>query len=291
MAALRENFKADNFKYLLCDAHKDGTRAVVNFNIQNRKNEWSGLPDSSSTHSRVSETSATPDIKINTLAQQEKDIAEAESSTLRIQKYCLTEYIQNPETIFEVESFGQGSIAFTLPKGRTVLRFAIGAQYISNIDLVVAQSDDLIQFGALDKVIPYAAELPFSWELFGQNLIDAVRNIVASLGDAEKVKESFRHLSSILMTSERKEMWDLFRKSFYRLASEILGDSAIPEDLGALRLIFHDSVPSLGPQPFFPQVKTGFKLEKEDEEDLLDMSKHLKGISGKLEKAFTPLHN
>ena len=99
MAALRENFKADNFKYLLCDAHKDGTRAVVNFNIQNRKNEWSGLPDSSSTHSRVSETSATPDIKINTLAQQEKDIAEAESSTLRVQKYCLTEYIQNPETI------------------------------------------------------------------------------------------------------------------------------------------------------------------------------------------------
>ena len=285
MPALRENFKAQNYKYLLCDSRRDSTRLVVNFNIQNRKNEWPSLtPESSSAQSvRLSETASEitdQSVKVNAIAQAERDLGEAESSTLHIQNYSLSKYIQNPVDIFSLNTYGQGSISFTLPRGRSVLRFAVGTRYISNIEILVGQTDDLFKFGTLDAIIPHAATLPYSWESFGQNLIESVRNIVASLGDSEKVREAFRQLSSVLMTSERKDMWDKFRRAFYRLASDTLGDSAIPEDLGAMRLIFHDCVPSPGPQPFFPQVKTGFVADANAEEEVEEMSSHLKGISG-----------
>ena len=44
---------------------------------------------------------------------------------------------------------------------------------------------------------------------------------------------------------------DAFKRAFYRLASNILGDLAVPEDLGALRMAFRDFIPSPGPQVEF----------------------------------------
>merc|ERR1711892_945286 len=43
MAAVRENFKSQSYKYLLFDSRRDETRLVVNFNIQNKKNDWPSL--------------------------------------------------------------------------------------------------------------------------------------------------------------------------------------------------------------------------------------------------------
>ena len=80
-------------------------------------------------------------------------------------------------------------------------------------------------------------------------------------------------------------MWDAFCHAFYRLASDKLGDSAIPEDLGALRLIFQDCVPSPGPQPYFPQVKTApvsQSTAQEATDEVEEITNHLQGISGKL---------
>ena len=81
------------------------------------------------------------------------------------------------------------------------------------------------------------------------------------MGDQDAVKDAIHSLAAILGTSENKDLWDKFRRAFYRLASDLLGDSAIPEDLGALRLIFQDCVPSIGPQRYFPQVKTAMNVE------------------------------
>ena len=58
------------------------------------------------------------------------------------------------------------------------------------------------------------------------------------MGDQDAVKEAIHSLAAILGTSDNKALWDKFRCAFYRLASDLLGDAAIPEDLGALRLIF-----------------------------------------------------
>ena len=85
------------------------------------------------------------------------------------------------------------------------------------------------------------------------------------MGDQDAVKEAIHSLAAILGTSDNKELWDKFRCAFYRLASDLLGDSAIPEDLGALRLIFQDCVPSIGPQKYFPQVKTAMNVETSKE--------------------------
>ena len=280
MAAVRENFKAQSYKYLLFDSRRDETRLVVNFNIQNKKNDWPSLNMRSEPSELRVDEALDSGVRVNANGQHERDLAEAESSTLHIQNYSLTQYIQNPDDIFKLDTYGQGSISFTLPRGRSVLRFAVGCRYISNVEILVAQTEDLFKFGNLDVIIPVAAELPYSWESFGHNLIEAVRNIVDSLGDSEKVRDAFRQLSAVLVTSDRKDMWHRFRCAFYRLASDTLGEGAIPEDLGALRLIFHDCVPSPGPQPFFSQVKTGFTISKEDEEEVADISNHLQGISG-----------
>ena len=67
------------------------------------------------------------------------------------------------------------------------------------------------------------------------------------------------------------------------MASDLLGDTAIPEDLGALRLIFQDCVPSVGPQKYFPQVKTAMNVESSLESmSVEELDKSLRGISGKV---------
>ena len=101
------------------------------------------------------------------------------------------------------------------------------------------------------------------------------------MGDQEAVKDAIHSLAAILGTSDNKDLWDKFRCAFYRLASDLLGDTAIPEDLGALRLIFQDCVPSLGPQPYFPQVRTAMNAESSMETmSVEELANHVKGISG-----------
>ena len=101
------------------------------------------------------------------------------------------------------------------------------------------------------------------------------------MGDQDAVKDAIHSLAAILGTSDNKDLWDKFRRAFYRLASDLLGDTAIPEDLGALRLIFQDCVPSVGPQPYFPQVRTAMNAESSMETmSVEELANHVKGISG-----------
>ena len=43
--------------------------------------------------------------------------------------------------------------------------------------MIEKTENDLVQFGTLDKIIPYASNWPYSWETFGKGLIQNVRNI------------------------------------------------------------------------------------------------------------------
>ena len=65
--------------------------------------------------------------------------------------------------------------------------------------------------------------------------------------------------------------WIAFRSAFYRLTATVLGEAAIPCDLGALRLAFRDHLPSLGPQEFFPFIKNGLTTAAADESELENM--------------------
>ena len=62
------------------------------------------------------------------------------------------------------------------------------------------------------------------------------------------------------------------------MASVVLGDSAIPEDLGALRLAFRDYVPSHGPQPYFPNVKNGLNTTSIDIAELETLDKEMVSV-------------
>jgi len=289
LPAIKENIKGVNYKYLLTDAKSDNVNVIISFNTQNTKNEWNSLTQDASNQSLNSDTPELTDQETDQVDSEaairlhDKTMEQQESSTLHIQKYSLLKYIQKPEEIIAIQSYCQGSIRFTLPKGRNVLRLELAARYVSTIDLMIEKHEnDLIQFGTLDKIIPYAANWPFSWEQFGKGLIQNVKNIVDSLGDQVAIKEAIHALARTLGTTENKDLWSRFRCAFYRLASDLLGDSAIPEDLGALRLIFQDCVPSLGPQPYFPQVKTAMNAEDSQESmSVEDLSNHLRGISVK----------
>jgi len=272
LPAVKESIKGVNYKYLLTDTKSDDVNVIISFNIQNTKNEWNSLTQDESLQSLKSRSpdlnntqDQSDDAIIDTEAAirlHDKTIGQQESSTLHIQNYSLLKYIQKPEEIISIETYSQGSIRFVLPKGRNVLRLELAARYLSTIDLMIEKTEnDLVQFGTLDKIIPYASNWPYSWETFGKGLIQNVRNIVEGLGDQDAVKDAIHSLAAILGTSDNKELWDKFRCAFYRLASDLLGDSAIPEDLGALRLIFQDCVPSIGPQKYFPQVKTAMNVE------------------------------
>ena len=57
-----------------------------------------------------------------------------------------------------------------------------------------------------------------------------------------------------------------------------LGENAIPEDLGALRLAFRDYVPSLGPQPYFPYVKNGLTTTAIDISELETLDKEMVSV-------------
>ena len=43
--------------------------------------------------------------------------------------------------------------------------------------MIEKTENDLVQFGTLDKIIPYASNWPYSWETFGKGLIQNVKNI------------------------------------------------------------------------------------------------------------------
>ena len=43
--------------------------------------------------------------------------------------------------------------------------------------MIEKTENDLIQFGTLDKIVPYASNWPYSWETFGKGLIQNVKNI------------------------------------------------------------------------------------------------------------------
>ena len=95
---------------------------------------------------------------------------------------------------------------------------------------------------------------------------------------------------------------DAFKRAFYRLASNILGDTAVPEDLGALRMAFRDFIPSPGPQvefklkvqnryfsidflklrlkPYFPNVNNGLTADAK-KESILSVSATEMTASGK----------
>ena len=60
----------------------------------------------------------------------------------------------------------------------TKQRYSSLLRYLSTIDLMIEKTEnDLVQFGTLDKIIPYASNWPYSWETFGKGLIQNVRNI------------------------------------------------------------------------------------------------------------------
>ena len=193
--------KAEQYKYLICDAKCDNVNIIVNFQVQNKKNEWSSLyEDQLPVIPSQDSTTDPPEIhgqicNINYASVHERDIEQADDSTLFIQNYSLLKYIQDPENLISINTCAQGSIRFTLPSGRTVLRFALATRYISNMDVMVEKRDsDSIQFGTLDQIVPFASKFPFSWEIYGKELLVAVKAIVDGLGQHNNVKER-RHIS------------------------------------------------------------------------------------------------
>ena len=71
-------------------------------------------------------------------------------------------------------SMTHGLMKLTNEKSKIFIPF----RYLSTIDLMIEKTEnDLVQFGTLDKIIPYASNWPYSWETFGKGLIQNVRNI------------------------------------------------------------------------------------------------------------------
>ena len=40
LPAIKENIKAENYKYLFADTKSENLNIIINFSIQNKKNEW-----------------------------------------------------------------------------------------------------------------------------------------------------------------------------------------------------------------------------------------------------------
>jgi len=287
-------------QFFFADMIDDSQDIIVSFQVQNRKIDRGyaagikGAKTPASTpptpimddqgNAGGSEVLATSedrpssvDVAASPMHLLDTELASASSSTLRIQDYSLKKYYQTTTDVIKNESYSQGSVRFRLPKGRTVLRFQLQAAYASTMTVLFeARNQNNINFGPLDQIVPFGGRFPFSWRAHGNELLAAVRESIQSLGNRDSLQTAIRKLATLTENSEVH--WMALRQSFYRLASTVLGDSAIPGDLGALRLAFRDHLPSLGPQPYFPNVKNGLTTEATDIAELEKMDMDMASV-------------